>query len=1239
MSNEVASVGVGMETSGIEQGIKSLKVLADQGPLVEKSMAGVESAATKTGKSLKSLSEGGGKGLDDVGKSAPKAADGVGRVAKSADEAKRAIAAMNASVAGFASISTSSAKAAADMQGFGVGVRSSQQAMREMQAQITAMNQSMAQMGSVFSSVTPSLQAVARAQTDIARNSAGVSQALRETEERVRGYSQALNSTATSASSVAATASAVRMLNSAMAVAGVGFGVQELISMIDGYTKFTAQLKLATKSATDYGVALSSVRRIATDAQQGLGEIGTLYARIANGTAELNLSQRKLSEITETVALSLKVSGAAASESASAMLQLSQAFASGVLRGEEFNAVNEAAPRLMKALADGIGVPVGALRKMASEGQLTSDVLAEALPKALGSLRKEAKSVQTISGSFTVLKNNIMEMVGAQSNASGATKAFAASINALANNLDLLAAAGGSVALVMGSRVVVSAGLATAAFVAEQGAVVRLGAAIAGTSATSVVGLTAMAVAARAAAASLAFLTGPWGIAIALAGGAAASFYAFSDSAGELVKSIGGLNQPLDDLKKRIDALPPEKRIAVILDIKEETAKKAKEAEASFNDLASAMVGAFSGARAATSDSAHQVNDLVEKLENAKKTGVDMTPVLRDAAKAAGVSNATLKSWLDLAANIRAAREAAKTGADIPEIVGAGGGRGSYNPPTIGEMTANAMAQAKSALDATKAFKSQAEQMAEVRKEGRMVEAALNSLKKTNQGDSEAANQLRSRLDGVNERLQAIAKRGAGGGRSLAKSLSDQLKIDVNAYQNQITTMAMVYTQAQKIMEARRSAGGLDDDEYYESRAAFINLEADAQERLLNLELERYKQEKVTKENRLQVAKGIEDTEAKLAKVAIERSTALQVLGIQQKAAIDGQAESLKAAKQAAQDYLETMQRGFGRDAAAVGMGSVRRQEEAGRQQIEDRYANQRRDLANQRAQAEIQAGGTLTAQARKQYDDRLAIINEYETKALEAYGVGVEKRKEMEGDWVNGAKRAFEDYQSSATNMAQMSADAFTGAFKGMEDALVAFATTGKADFKSLANSIIADIIRMQARAAVSGLFGSLIGAVGGGWMGAGVQASGAVTTGVSGGGAISSFDLPPLFSRGGYTGPGGKDDPAGIVHKGEVVWSQDDVSRAGGVAAVEAMRRGGAVPQPSFSPQLALASTGRGGGTIVNIHTAPGDTVEQTRRSGPDGAEILDVFVKRAVNEMSGQIAGRYGPAHQALLQRERG
>jgi tape measure domain-containing protein len=231
---------------------------------------------------------------------------------------------------------------------------------------------------------------------------------------------------------------AVDLAKEALASIGIGVGIAQVAQLSDEYTKFTAQLRLATQSQREYGQSYVDVRRIAKDAQASLSGTGTLYARIANGTRELGISQQRVADITEVVNLGLKVSGATAAESASAQLQLSQAFAAGALRGEEFNAVNEAAPRLMLALADGLGVPVGALKKMASEGEITSQVMAEVLPGALQQLRTEASQVTTIAGAFTVLKNNVMEFVGQQAEANGTVALLAGGVSFLANNLTLL---------------------------------------------------------------------------------------------------------------------------------------------------------------------------------------------------------------------------------------------------------------------------------------------------------------------------------------------------------------------------------------------------------------------------------------------------------------------------------------------------------------------------------------------------------------------------------------------------------------------------------------------------------------------------------------------------------------------------------------------------------------------------------------------------------------------------------
>ncbi|MBW3498878.1 tape measure protein [Janthinobacterium sp. NKUCC08_JDC] len=260
-----------------------------------------------------------------------------------------------------------------------------------------------------------------RLRADIARLQADMNQARRvvtETQDKIN--------------------SAANAMKTALAGIGIGAGLAEIIKMADEYAKFTAQLRLASTSLADYAASYDAVKRIAKTSQQDLASTGVLYARIANGTRELGTTQKQVADITETVNLALRVSGATATESASAQLQLSQAFASGTLRGEEFNAVNEAAPRLMKALADGMGLPVGALKAMAGEGQITSNIMATVLPKALESLREESKNIQTISGAFTVLKNEMLEFFGMQAQANGTVGAITTAIRLLSENLGAL---------------------------------------------------------------------------------------------------------------------------------------------------------------------------------------------------------------------------------------------------------------------------------------------------------------------------------------------------------------------------------------------------------------------------------------------------------------------------------------------------------------------------------------------------------------------------------------------------------------------------------------------------------------------------------------------------------------------------------------------------------------------------------------------------------------------------------
>ena len=223
------------------------------------------------------------------------------------------------------------------------------------------------------------------------------------------------------------------------AYAGIA-GIGALGRTVDDYTKFTAQLKLATNSQREFTDAYENSIAIAKSAQADIGAVGNTYSRLARSLSDLGASQTQISNVTETVALGLKVSGASAIEASNAMLQLSQAFAAGKLSGDEFRSMAENAPVLMRALADSIGVPVGQLKQMAADGKLTADVMANAFknPALVASLRAQASEIKTISGEYQNLKNELTIAIGEFDKATGASKAIASGLKLISDNLNIV---------------------------------------------------------------------------------------------------------------------------------------------------------------------------------------------------------------------------------------------------------------------------------------------------------------------------------------------------------------------------------------------------------------------------------------------------------------------------------------------------------------------------------------------------------------------------------------------------------------------------------------------------------------------------------------------------------------------------------------------------------------------------------------------------------------------------------
>ncbi len=196
----------------------------------------------------------------------------------------------------------------------------------------------------------------------------------------------------------------------------------------------------------------------------------SLFARSAASMREYGYSSEVVLKVTEAISTGLKLSGASAAEASSVITQFSQALAQGVLRGEEFNAVNESGDRVIRALAAGMGVARKDLKAMADDGKLTADKVVPALISQLGALRDEyAAMPDTVSSSATKVENAFMAWVGGANEASGVTKTLSGVLNGIAGNIDTVATAAGALVAVGVARyfgnMASSAGSATAGLI------------------------------------------------------------------------------------------------------------------------------------------------------------------------------------------------------------------------------------------------------------------------------------------------------------------------------------------------------------------------------------------------------------------------------------------------------------------------------------------------------------------------------------------------------------------------------------------------------------------------------------------------------------------------------------------------------------------------------------------------------------------------------------------------------
>lgn len=228
-------------------------------------------------------------------------------------------------------------------------------------------------------------------------------------------------------------------LSGVLASIGVGVSVKEIIALADGYQNLQAVIKLAAGEGQAFVAAFAGVKQVANDTFSSLQTTADLFRKVTAATKELGVAQSQALDITRTVNQAVQLSGATAAGAEGAILQFSQALASGRLSGEEFNSVSEQAPRLLQILKDELQLTTGELRALAGEQKLTTDILIRALKNQADTVDQEfSKLPLTVGRATQLLKNSWQEYIGEVDQANGVTKTIADAVVALANNLDTL---------------------------------------------------------------------------------------------------------------------------------------------------------------------------------------------------------------------------------------------------------------------------------------------------------------------------------------------------------------------------------------------------------------------------------------------------------------------------------------------------------------------------------------------------------------------------------------------------------------------------------------------------------------------------------------------------------------------------------------------------------------------------------------------------------------------------------
>lgn len=1032
----------------------------------------------------------------------------------------------------------------------------------------------------------------------------------------------------------------------ARAMAGA-LAVGSLIHMADEWGQISSRLKIATGSQNEFTEAQTRLMDIGKVTYKSFAENAELFIRITGVLKDYGGTANDALNVTEALSLGLAVSGTKGQATAAVIDQVSKSLEGGKLQGDGFNAVVTQAPRLLQALQDSLGKNRDELRKMSTDGKLTIDVVAKAWISQVGKMRKETEGMTTsVADAGIRMKDALLEYVGTVDDGVQVTTKLAAAINFAADNLSTLAsvAAAGGIALIAkrGAEatrtLVVSAREAVSASVGRAAAQVDAAAAslrmaqadviaasrqvaFATTTAEATIAqraLTAakiadleasraLAVAQRSQAAAgsligrsasgvMGLLGGPVGLA-ALAAGTAASFWLFRDGAAAANSAAVDLKRPISDLRKEWEGLGNAQRRPILDKLIQEQAeakKKAAELVKEMQAVAQGPSGDYMGGQRFTANQ-YQRTTASGNFRRGIAGGVDIDQSTQNLVKNTGANKEVQGTLEGLAAQYQAnIQKVGILGDQIGALngvmvdakgaaEGVSAGLQSIKPPSAELVTA--WEKRIASLTEKGAKLKDATSLGEVNRQG-----ALDNLDQTPEGKAILA---KARAAAKQADAEEKAKKSREESARLAKQASDKARQDAKQLEDNYTrTLKTLSEQAE--VHGRKTE--LAKIEFETTKGTLSKLDAAKKVELERaaIALDHLNSQKSYKD----LMGDVQKQESSLLVTTKKRYEELNRINSQGGLKSDQYREGAEAISKAS---IEKAPKFSGLDASVGGAsGEIIKaaEAEATLKKWHDKQLAMQAELHSQKLTSE------------QQYLDRVAEINKTNQARL----------SDIQGAYKVAVIGTFSELSGQAADMVGKIAGEQSGAYKALFVAQKAFAVA----------SIImnAQIAAAKAPAELTILGGIPVGAA--------LLAAGYANAGMVAGMALAGF------SEGGYTGPGGKFEPKGVVHGGEVVIRKEVVDQPGMKDYLIGLNRsgkpgyasGGFVGSPGISPAFTAPTVAAGGGSggAPNIHLS-------FALDGAATGEIPEGFEEYVQNMVNAVVAVKVPPMIRGGIIQEKG